>query len=86
MDRGDRAAIGWWAVLVVLTLLSFEGGLQWLGQAGIAAALVIVIALVKMRIVVMRFMEAGHAPWLLRGPLELWLIALGAGLLAMWYA
>ena len=86
MDRGDRAAIGWWAVLVVLTLLSFEGGLQWLGQAGVAGALVIVIALVKMRIVVMRFMEAGHAPWLLRGPLELWLISLGAGLLAMWYA
>lgn len=85
MDRGDRAAIGWWAVLVVLTLLSFEGGLQWLGQAGIAAALVIVIALVKMRIVVMRFMEAGHAPWMLRGPLELWLIGLGAAMLVMWY-
>jgi hypothetical protein len=85
MDRGDRAAIGWWAALVALTLLSFEGGLQWLGQAGAAAALVIVIALVKMRIVVMRFMEAGHAPWVLRGPLEVWLVCLGAAMLVMWY-
>lgn len=85
MDKGDRKLLAWWGVLVALTLLSFEGGLQWLGQAGVATALVIVIALVKIRTVILHFMEVGEAPWALRAPLEAWVVALGAALLALWY-
>ncbi|HUD31358.1 MAG TPA: cytochrome C oxidase subunit IV family protein [Novosphingobium sp.] len=85
MDKGDRGLLGWWAALVLLTLLSFEGGLQWLGQAGAGTALVLVIALVKIRTVILHFMDVREAPWALRAPLETWVVALGAGLLALWY-
>ncbi|WP_159979105.1 MULTISPECIES: cytochrome C oxidase subunit IV family protein [unclassified Novosphingobium] len=85
MDKGDRKLLIWWAVLVALTLLSFESGLQWLGQAGAGTALVIVIALVKIRTVVLHFMDVREAPWALRAPLEIWVIALGAALPTLWY-
>lgn len=85
MDKGDRKLVGWWALLVVLTLFSFESGVQWLEMSGITAALVIAIALIKMRVVIQQFMEVRHAPWSLRAPMELWSIALGLALLVMWY-
>jgi hypothetical protein len=85
MDKGDRSLLGWWALLVVLTLLSFEGGLQWLGRAGAGTALVVVIALVKIRTVILHFMDVGDAPWALRAPLEIWVVTLGAGVLTLWY-
>ncbi|WP_336971506.1 cytochrome C oxidase subunit IV family protein [Sphingobium aromaticiconvertens] len=85
MDRGDRRLIFWWAVLLVLTLLSFESGVQWLDQAGIVTAIVIIIALVKIRVVILYFMEVSEAPLALRAPLELWVLALGAAILTLWY-
>lgn len=85
MDKGDRRLIRWWIVLLVLTLLSFESGVQWFDQAGIATAIVIIIALVKIRVVILYFMEVSEAPWLLRAPLELWVFALGCALLMLCY-
>lgn len=85
MDRGDRLLLLWWAALLALTLLSFESGAQWLGQASLATALVIGIALVKIRVVILYFMEVADAPWRLRAPLELWIVVLGAALLALCY-
>jgi hypothetical protein len=82
MDSGDRRLLLWWAVLLALTLLSFESGAQ---RPEIATALVMVIALVKIRVVILHFMEVADAPWTLRAPLELWLILLGAALLALWH-
>lgn len=82
MSSGDRRLLLWWAVLLALTLLSFESGAQ---RLEIATALVIVIALVKIRVVILHFMEVADAPWTLRAPLELWLIFLGAALLALWH-
>lgn len=85
MDRGDRRLISWWAVLLVLTLISFESGVQCLDQAGITTAIVIIIALVKIRVVILYFMEVSEAPWVLRAPLELWVLALGGAILMLWY-
>lgn len=86
MDKGDRTLVGWWALLVVLTFLSFESGLTWFQQSGLGAALVILVALVKIRVVVLHFMEAKDAPWSLRAPLEAWIFLIGVGLLAIWYS
>lgn len=87
MDRSDRRLLACWAILVALTLLSFESawGIGWLSDPSAAIALVIGVALLKVRIVVMEFMEVGEAPWALRGPLEAWVLAIGAGILALWY-
>lgn len=67
------------------TLLSFESGVQSLDQAGIATAIVIMIALVKIRVVILSFMEVSEAPWVLRAPLELWVLALARAIVMLWY-
>lgn len=85
MDSGDRRLIFWWAVLLGLTLLSFESGMRWLDQAVVATVVIIGIALIKIRIVILQFMEIADAPWSLRVPLELWILALGGGLVTLCY-
>jgi heme/copper-type cytochrome/quinol oxidase subunit 4 len=85
MDRGDRALVAWWALLVALTFLSFESGITGSQGAGFAATLVIIVALIKIRVVVMHFMEVKYAPLSLRGPLEVWIIVLGVTILAVWH-
>jgi hypothetical protein len=47
--------------------------------------LVIAIKLIKGRIVILHFMEVAHAPLGLRLPLEIWIVAIGAAVLGMWF-
>jgi hypothetical protein len=88
MDRQDRKLVLAWAGLLGLTLLSFESawGIGWLNNREAAIAVVIVVALFKVRIVILHFMEVKQAPWALRAPLEVWVAALAAGILGLWYA
>ena len=88
MDRRDRKLVWAWAILLGLTLFSFESawGAGWLASPEAAIAIVIGVALLKVRIVVLHFMEVRHAPWALRAPLEAWIVALAAGILGFWYA
>jgi len=87
MDRTDRRLVATWAVLLALTLLSFESawGVTWLRDPAAAIALVIGVALLKVRIVILEFMEVREAPWVLRAPLEAWVVGIAAGILALWY-
>jgi uncharacterized membrane protein YecN with MAPEG domain len=87
MDRTDRRLVFRWAILLALTLLSFESswGLAWLRDPSAAIALVIGVAMVKVRIVILDFMEIREAPWALRGLLEVWVVAIAGGILAFWY-
>lgn len=85
LDKTDRKLVLWWALLVILTLLSFEGGIPGLGRPEIVAAIVVAIALIKMRVVILHFMDVKDAPWSLRGVLGAWLLFVGAALLAIWY-
>jgi cytochrome c oxidase subunit IV len=88
MDRRDRPLLAAWAILLGLTLLSFESswGSGRLASPGLAVAAAIGIAMIKVRIVILHFMEVRHAPWALRGPIEAWLLALAAGILGLWYS
>lgn len=88
MDRADRRLVIRWAILLALTLLSFESawGIAWLRDPAAAIAVVIAVAMLKVRIVILDFMEIGEAPWALRGPLEAWVLAIAGGILALWYA
>lgn len=88
MDKADRSLLLSWALLVALTFISFEStlGLAWLRNPSAAIALVIGVALLKVRIVILNFMEVKDAPWALRGPLEVWVVAIAAGILALWYS
>ena len=87
MASEDRKLVLVWAGLVILTIASFEGGwaVPWLARSGWSVTLVMVVALIKVRMVVLDFMEVRHAPWALRAPLECWMLAIGVGILGLWY-
>lgn len=83
MDSATRKLVLWWCVLVALTVFSFES--SWLGDAEIiSVGIVILIALLKVRVVILHFMEVDHAPWRLRLPLELWVVAITIAILTGW--
>lgn len=69
-----------WIVLVLLTILSYEfvDGLHEWAYLSVA---VIIIAMFKIRLVVMHFMEIKHAPLPLRLVLECWMLVVGGGVL-----
>lgn len=81
-----RDRVTWvWAVLVVVTLLSF-----WLGtDHGLSSTtarslLIIVLALVKVRFVGLYFMELRTAPVWLRAAFEGWCLVVGLALMGFY--
>jgi cytochrome c oxidase subunit 4 len=64
-----------WALLVGFTLLSW-----WLGHAPqgystqIVSATILLLTFVKIRLVILHFMEVEGTPWYLRGAFEVWCI------------
>lgn len=75
-----------WALLVAATLLSYLSWLDasWLDPQ-IAGSIVIVIALAKAWLIGMRFMELATAIAPLRIAYNLWIVMVGAVLLAMFW-
>lgn len=87
MDKSDRRLLLTWCLLALLTFASFESawGVGWLRKPQVVVALVIGVAFLKVRIVVLEYMEVRHAPALLRIALEAWILATASGILAFWY-
>jgi Prokaryotic Cytochrome C oxidase subunit IV len=73
-----------WLLLLVLTLGSwglFELGTHKSGMtAAVVDAYVLLVALFKVRLVLLYFMEAATAPVVLRLALDLWLLLVGVPL------
>ena len=83
IPRRPRLALIW-LLLVAATLLSWALGRSgFVGEA--EAAAVLAIALIKVRFVVMEFMELRMAPWPFRLVFDIWAVALWSGLVAMSY-
>ena len=79
--------IATWLVLVATTGLSWDlchGAQNLTPQA--AGAAIIVIAFVKIRFVMLQFMELQHAPTLMRIACELWITVVCAGMLVLYRA
>lgn len=73
-----------WAVLVAATLVSFAlGDDHGLGTGDLAALAVLAVAVGKVWLVGMRFMELGTAPRGLRRCFEAWLAVVALGLAIM---
>lgn len=68
-----------WLVLLALTVLSYEF-VDGLHEWKYLSAAVLVIAMFKIRLVVMHFMEIKHAPFPLRAVLEAWMLVVGGGM------
>jgi hypothetical protein len=82
MARSEKRLILLWAVLVGITALSWGSAHGFAGPRWQGAA-VIVLALIKVRFVILDFMEVRHAPALLRLALEAWVVLIGAALVGM---
>lgn len=78
-----------WLILVIATTLSFA--MEWLldndasGLSKSSIITIIVITLVKVRYVILDFMELRDAPLILRLTNELWILAVGAMLIYFWW-
>lgn len=85
LDKAERKLFTWWALLIGLTLVALETSI--IARSTYAAvAVIILIAMIKVRIVVLEFMEVKHAPLWLRGALELWILAVGVGIVGLtWF-
>ncbi|WP_275629430.1 cytochrome C oxidase subunit IV family protein [Pseudomonas sp. 273] len=74
-----------WLVLMAMTItswvLAYTHGML-LPSARYEAVLILSLAFIKARLVLMHFMEAGHAPLQLRIPCEAWVL-LSAGALIL---
>jgi protein-S-isoprenylcysteine O-methyltransferase Ste14 len=81
IDRTEKRLVLFWAILVGITLFSWESG--WLQDARIQAGLIIILAMVKVRFVILEFMEIRHAPPLLRIALEAWAVIIGIAMIGM---
>jgi heme/copper-type cytochrome/quinol oxidase subunit 4 len=72
-----RSSMMVWAALVIFTLASFIlGGEHVVGDKTVAAAVVVGIAAVKIRLVGIHFMELRHAPPALRTVFEVYCVLL----------
>lgn len=84
MPRGEKVLVGWWLLLVALTLLSV-GSERLPGGDATSVALVIAIAMFKVRVVILHFMEIASAPTALRVLLEAWVVVTGGLMLLLWF-
>ena len=79
-----------WAALVAATCLSWEsagqlGQLAWAGDPRVSGALVLAIAFVKVRWILLEFMELRDAPRPIRGVAEAWAALVCAGLIGLYW-
>ena len=79
-----------WLLLVVLTTVSWWLADGWVPEntrqlSTITVALV-GLAMFKIRLVVLHFMEIGGAPWGLRGALEAWIVVVFLGIVLQYLA
>ena len=76
-------------ITYVWLLLAFLTGLSWLLADGYnpadpaaftyVAVGLLALAFIKIRLVIMYFMEVRDAPWVLRGIFEVWVVAVFSG-------
>ncbi|WP_425566074.1 cytochrome C oxidase subunit IV family protein [Sporichthya brevicatena] len=84
-SRATKASAVVWAALVVFTVASFVlGGEHLIEPSPLAAAVVIGIAVVKIRLVGLHFMELRHAPIALRLVFEAYCVGLIVSLMAIY--
>ncbi len=80
-----RVSVIVWAALVIFTIVSFAlGGEHLIDNKTLAAAVVLGIAAVKVRLVGLHFMELRHAPVALRAAFEAYCVGLFAVLMGLY--
>jgi caa(3)-type oxidase subunit IV len=82
-----RERVTWvWLALVVLTCVTTWGLSKDLFSPPVAVVGIFLIAAVKVRYVILDFMELRHAPIPVRAAFEAWPFAVAAIILGFWFA
>jgi len=85
LTGSDVRLFGLWSILLLITFLSLGsshlGG--WFTDNGFQGAAVIILAFIKVRLIILDFMEVRHAPMALRLVLEIWVGVLCTVLIVM---
>ena len=84
MDRTERRLTIWWAVLVVVTLASWETGRLGASFAAAPVVAVLALAFAKATAVMMQYMDGRSAPWPLKAGLLVWSVGVGVAVAAIW--
>ena len=83
LSKSEIRLVGIWCILAVITLLSLESihlnG--WLLDARFQGVAVLILAFIKVRLIMLDFMEIRHAPIALRIAMECWVIIACGGLI-----
>jgi len=76
-----------WLALVIATCLSWEtaGDFTWAHDLRILSSIVLVIAFIKVRYIMLEFMELRHAPLPMRLIAEAWPILVCTALIAFYW-
>jgi hypothetical protein len=81
MNKSETRLLSLWALLVVITLVSLET--IHVGSPRAQGIAVILFAFIKVRLIILDFMEIRHAPTALRVMLEIWIVAACGGLIGL---
>jgi hypothetical protein len=73
-----------WVILVGATMLSWEMGHGAFDDLRYARVAVIVVGFIKVRYVILDFMEIRHAPWFIRLVGESWVVVVCVVLIALY--
>lgn len=76
-----------WLLLVLMTCLSWEAvqSMGWIAEPGIGVSAVMIVAFMKVRLILLDFMELRHAPLPLRLFAEAWVTVVCLSILAMYW-
>jgi hypothetical protein len=85
LSKSDFRLLGLWSILLLLTLIALESVhlKGWMRDERLQGAAVISLAFIKVRLIILDFMEVRHAPRLLRFAMEAWVAVMCAALIAL---
>jgi len=85
MENVEYRLLALWAVLVAITLASLESihAKGWFHDQRFQGAVVIILAFVKVRLIMLDFMEIRRAPMPLRIAVDVWVTVACGGLIGL---
>ena len=84
MELQRRASTGVWIVLMAATILTTWVLAKDAVSARIGTVAIVLLAAIKVRLVLLHFMELRHAPTALRLVFEAWVLLVAAGILVLY--
>jgi len=83
LSKSELRLIGIWGILAAITLVSLESIHLKFWDERLQGVAVLILAFIKVRLIMLDFMEIRHAPIALRMIMECWVIIACGGLILL---